>query len=47
MPSPLKSAAAMKTPPKKPGNMSEQAATNSAMPSEIMANGVPECLVVT
>ena len=30
------------SPPKKPGNISAEAATISAMPSEIMANGVPE-----
>jgi hypothetical protein len=35
------------SPPKKLGNISEQAATISAMPSEIIANGVPECFVVT
>ena len=35
------------SPPKKPGNISEQAATISPMPSEIIAKVVPARLVVT
>ncbi len=35
------------SPPKKPGNISAQAATSSPMPSEIMAKVVPAFLVVT
>ena len=35
------------SPPKKPGNISDIAATSSPMPSVIIANGVPAFLVVT
>ena len=35
------------SPPKNPGNISDAANTISPMPSEIMANGVPDFLVVT
>ncbi len=35
------------SPPKKPGNISEQANTISPMPSEIIAKVVPARLVVT
>jgi hypothetical protein len=35
------------SPPKKPGNISDMAQHQLAMPSVIMANGVPAFLVVT
>ena len=35
------------SPPKKAGIISAPAATSSPMPSEIIANGVPERLVLT